>query len=84
MPKVQTLSKQRLPLQKTLEILFIKKLQLIFLLNILCIAVNAQDQVFLRSDEGMLDCYIVDINDSIIIFRINIFSIIFKIFIYFL
>jgi hypothetical protein len=69
MPKVQTLSKQRLPLQKTLEILFIKKLQLIFLLNILCIAVNAQDQVFLRSDEGMLDCYIVDINDSIIIFR---------------
>lgn len=35
----------------------------------LCPAVNAQDQVFLRSDEGMLDCYIVNINDSIIVFR---------------
>jgi hypothetical protein len=69
MPKVQTLSKQRLPLQKTLEILFFKKLQLIFLLNILCLAVNAQDQVFLRSDEGMLDCYIININDTVIIFR---------------
>jgi hypothetical protein len=54
---------------KTFEILFFKKLIFLFLLNVISFVVNAQDQVFLRSDEGMLDCYIVNINDTVIVFR---------------
>jgi hypothetical protein len=29
----------------------------------------AQDQIFLRNEDGFLDCYILQINDSIIVFR---------------
>lgn len=54
---------------KTFEILFFKKITFLILLNALCLALNAQDQVFLRSDEGMLDCYIININDTVIVFR---------------
>lgn len=30
---------------------------------------NAQDQIFLKNNDGILDCYIININDSTIIFR---------------
>ena len=29
----------------------------------------AQDQIFLRSGDGILDCYIMSVNDSVIVFR---------------
>ena len=29
----------------------------------------AQDQIFLRNEDGFLDCYIIHVNDSIIVFR---------------
>ena len=31
--------------------------------------VSAQDQIFLRNEDGFLDCYILQVNDSIIVFR---------------
>jgi hypothetical protein len=31
--------------------------------------VFAQDQIFLRNEDGFLDCYILHVNDSIIVFR---------------
>ena len=31
--------------------------------------VFAQDQIFLRNEDGFLDCYILQVNDSIIVFR---------------
>jgi hypothetical protein len=38
-------------------------------MSVLTFACGAQDQIFLRSDEGMLDCYIIQVNDSVIVFR---------------
>ena len=44
----------------------------LFLLVVVCFIqsnVFAQDQIFLRNEDGFLDCYILQVNDSIIVFR---------------
>ena len=49
----------------------IQGFRLFLLLLIFCISGNvfAQDQIFLRNEDGFLDCYILHVNDSIIVFR---------------
>ena len=49
----------------------IQGFRLILLLVIFFIrsSVFAQDQIFLRNEDGFLDCYILHVNDSIIVFR---------------
>lgn len=49
----------------------IQVFRLFLLLVIFFIRSNvfAQDQIFLRNDDGFLDCYILQVNDSIIVFR---------------
>jgi len=54
---------------KTFEILLPYKLVFVLILSALSFKLTAQDQIFLRSDEGILDCYIIHINDSVIFFR---------------
>jgi hypothetical protein len=49
----------------------IQVFRLFFLVVIFFIRSNvfAQDQIFLRNEDGFLDCYILLVNDSIIVFR---------------
>lgn len=49
----------------------IESLRLILFASIFLIQYNllGQDQIFLRNEDGFLDCYIIQVNDSIIVFR---------------
>jgi len=54
---------------KTFLVLLLYKIVFVLIMSVLTFEVGAQDQIFLRSDEGMLDCYIIQMNDSMLIFR---------------
>jgi hypothetical protein len=45
------------------------RLFLLFVIFLIRSNVFAQDQIFLRNEDGLLDCYILHVNDSIIVFR---------------
>lgn len=49
----------------------IESLRLLLFASIFLIQYNllGQDQIFLRNEDGFLDCYIIQVNDSIIVFR---------------
>jgi len=48
----------------------IKLLLFLLLLSALSVNLRAQDQIFLKNGDGILDCFIVAVNDSLITFRI--------------